>query len=108
MRMLRWMCGHTKIDKIKNEDIREKVGVAPWITSCGKQGSDGSGTFRERPKKYWGEVIRQDMAWLQITEDMALDRKLWRSIIKVVGSGDAVLCSMVSIDDTDILPFSFS
>ena len=28
MRMLRWMCGHTKMDKIRNESIREKVGVA--------------------------------------------------------------------------------
>ncbi|XP_019237635.1 PREDICTED: uncharacterized protein LOC109217817 [Nicotiana attenuata] len=29
IRMLRWMCGQTKLDKIKNEDIRVKVGVAP-------------------------------------------------------------------------------
>uniref|UniRef100_A0A1U7VDN8 Uncharacterized protein LOC104217579 n=1 Tax=Nicotiana sylvestris TaxID=4096 RepID=A0A1U7VDN8_NICSY len=30
---------------------------------------------RGRPKKYWGEVIRQDMVHLQIFEDMAFDRK---------------------------------
>ncbi|XP_070042637.1 uncharacterized protein [Nicotiana tomentosiformis] len=29
MRMLRWMCRHTRLDKIRNEDIWEKVGVAP-------------------------------------------------------------------------------
>ncbi|XP_019261739.1 PREDICTED: uncharacterized protein LOC109239608 [Nicotiana attenuata] len=29
MRMLRWMCGHTRLDKIRNKVIREKVRVAP-------------------------------------------------------------------------------
>ena len=28
MRMLRWMCGNTKRDKVRNEDIRTKIGVA--------------------------------------------------------------------------------
>ncbi|XP_060206140.1 uncharacterized protein LOC132633629 [Lycium barbarum] len=28
MRMLQWMCEHTRRDKIRNEDIRDKVGVA--------------------------------------------------------------------------------
>ncbi|KAM1778761.1 hypothetical protein ACFX12_040219 [Malus domestica] len=28
MRMLHWMCGHTRNDRIRNEDIRGKVGVA--------------------------------------------------------------------------------
>ena len=29
MRMLRWACGHTRKDRIRNDDIREKGGVAP-------------------------------------------------------------------------------
>jgi hypothetical protein len=29
MRMLRWICGHTKKDRIRNNDIRDKFGVAP-------------------------------------------------------------------------------
>ncbi|KAK4364751.1 hypothetical protein RND71_016109 [Anisodus tanguticus] len=33
---------------------------------------------RGRPKKYWGEVIRQDMAQFQLTEDMTLDRRFMR------------------------------
>ncbi|KAG5583500.1 hypothetical protein H5410_054127, partial [Solanum commersonii] len=31
MRMLRWMCGHTRSDRIRNEVIREKVGVASVV-----------------------------------------------------------------------------
>lgn len=38
-----------------------------------------------RPKKYWGEVIRHNMAQRQLTEDMTLDRKLWRTGIRVEG-----------------------
>ena len=29
MRMLRWMCGKTKMDKVRNEDIHSLVGVTP-------------------------------------------------------------------------------
>ncbi|WMV15452.1 hypothetical protein MTR67_008837 [Solanum verrucosum] len=106
MRMLRWMCGHTRSDKIRNEVIREKVGVASvvdklrearlrWfghvkrrcadapLRRCEELVVDGTRRGRGRPKKYWGEVIRQDLAQLRITEDMTLDRKEWRSRIKV-------------------------
>ncbi|KAG5586165.1 hypothetical protein H5410_046599, partial [Solanum commersonii] len=106
MRMLRWMCGHTRSDKIRNEVIWEKVGVASVVDKLREarlrwfghvkrrcadapvrrcEGLDIKGTRRGkgRPNKYWGEVIRQDMAQLHITEDMTLDRKEWRSCIKV-------------------------
>jgi hypothetical protein len=29
MRMLRWICGHTRKDRIRNDDIRDKLRVAP-------------------------------------------------------------------------------
>jgi hypothetical protein len=29
IRMLRWICGHTRKDRIRNDDIRDKLGVAP-------------------------------------------------------------------------------
>ncbi|KAG5598551.1 hypothetical protein H5410_029921 [Solanum commersonii] len=44
---------------------------------------EGTRRGRGRPKKYWEEVIRQDLAMLHITEDMTLDRKEWRSRIKI-------------------------
>jgi hypothetical protein len=28
MRMLRWMCVHTRKDRVRNDDIRDRVGVA--------------------------------------------------------------------------------
>ncbi|XP_070029240.1 uncharacterized protein [Nicotiana sylvestris] len=108
MRMLRWMCEHTKMDKIRNEAIREKVGVAPmdnkmkearlrWfghiqrrstnapVRRCERLAMVGTRRGIGRPKKYWGDVIMQDMERLRITKDTTLDRELWRSSIKVVG-----------------------
>jgi hypothetical protein len=29
MRMLRWICGHIRRDRVRNDDIRERPGVAP-------------------------------------------------------------------------------
>ncbi|XP_070036192.1 uncharacterized protein [Nicotiana tomentosiformis] len=95
-----------RMDKIRNVDIRKKVYVAPiddkmrearlrWFGHIHRRSPDapvrceqlvveGKRRGRGRPKKYWGKVIRQDMARLQISEDMALDRKMWRSSIRVV------------------------
>nr|XP_033510858.1 uncharacterized protein LOC117275662 [Nicotiana tomentosiformis] len=90
MRILRWMCGHIRLDKVRNEDIREKVGVASmedkmhearlrWfghvrrrsldapVRRCEQLALAGRRRGRGRPKKYWGDVIRQDMARLQLT-----------------------------------------
>jgi hypothetical protein len=35
MHMLRWMCGHTRKDRIKNGVIRDRVGVAPIKNGLG-------------------------------------------------------------------------
>lgn len=38
---------------------------------------------RGKLKKYRGEMIRQDMAQLPITKDTTLDRRVWRTRIRV-------------------------
>ncbi|WMV16838.1 hypothetical protein MTR67_010223 [Solanum verrucosum] len=124
MRMLRWMCGHTRSDRIRNEVIREKVGVASvvdklrearlrWFGHVKRRGADapvrrceglvveGTRRGRGRPKKYWGEVIRQDLAQLHITEDMTLDRKEWRSRIKVEGAPSSTIPSLMKLEKMD-------
>ncbi|KAF3661591.1 hypothetical protein FXO38_11602 [Capsicum annuum] len=46
------------------------------VRRCERPVIVGTRKGRGTPKKYWGEVIRQDMAQLRITEDMALDNKI--------------------------------
>ena len=29
MRMLRWICGHTRMNRVRNDDKRDRLGVAP-------------------------------------------------------------------------------
>ena len=108
MRMLHWMCGITRGDRLKNETVQEKVRVTSvedkmrkgrlrWFGHVMRRGTDAPvrrcerlalDDFRRRrgrPKKYWREVIRHDMEQLQLTEEMTLDRKVWRSRIRVEG-----------------------
>ncbi|KAL6572444.1 hypothetical protein OROMI_013402 [Orobanche minor] len=97
MRMLRWMCGHTKKDRLRNEVIREKVRVASiedkmmenrlrWFGHVRRRPVDAPvrrlescGTSnivkgRGRPKRTWIKLIENDMRFLGIGESMATER----------------------------------
>ncbi|XP_019244564.1 PREDICTED: uncharacterized protein LOC109224437 [Nicotiana attenuata] len=88
----------TLLDRIGNEVIRDKVGVAPvedlmrearviWfghvkrsctdvsVRRCERLALESLRRGRGRAKKYWQDVIRQDMTLLQLTEDMTMDMK---------------------------------
>ncbi|XP_021974358.1 uncharacterized protein LOC110869410 [Helianthus annuus] len=105
MRMLRWMCGHTRLERMRNEVFRERLAVAS-ISSKIKEGRlrwfghvkrrpltatvrvvdtlcvEGRRS-RGRPKLTWEERIRQDLLELHLSEDMVQDRSSWRRRIKV-------------------------
>ncbi|KAL5164394.1 hypothetical protein HKD37_18G049725 [Glycine soja] len=106
MRMLRWMCGKTRQDKIRNGAIRERVGVAPivekmvenrlrWFGHVERRPVDsvvrrvdqmeGRQTIqgRGRPKKTIREVIKKDLELNDLDRSMVLDRTLWRKLIHV-------------------------
>ena len=99
MRMICWVCGHTRLDKISNEVIRGKLGVVyiedkirearlRWfghikrrsmdapVRRCEKLDCPNHKRSRGRPKKSWIEIIRHDLKALGLVEDMAQNRKL--------------------------------
>jgi len=104
IRMLRWMCGNTRRDKMRNEDILTKIGVASieekmrenclrWFGHVRRRPTDAPVRRVERinlgqvkraqgrPKKTWMEVIRQEAKGL--SEGILLDRNKWRKLIHV-------------------------
>ncbi|XP_065867476.1 uncharacterized protein [Euphorbia lathyris] len=106
MRMLRWMCGHTRKDRVRNEIIRTKVGVTSienkmrenrlrWFGHVRRRALDAPVRRTEewqrdvvvrgrgRPKQTWRRVIESDMSLLGIEENMVVDRTDWRERICV-------------------------
>ena len=104
--MLRWMCGHTRKDRIRNEVIRERLGVAPideklvqhrlrWFGHIQRRPPEApvnSGILksmeetrrgRGRPKLTWAEAVKRDLRDWNVPKDLAVDRTAWRSAIHV-------------------------
>jgi len=97
MRMIHWICGHMRLDKIKNEVIRGKIEVKSiedkiretrlrWfghirrrsmdapVRKCEKLDRPDYRSSRDRPRKSWSEVIRHDLKTLGLVEDIAQER----------------------------------
>ena len=45
---------------------------------------------RGRPKKSLDEVIREDLKVVDLTEDLAQNRKLWRDRIKILDRRESI------------------
>ena len=97
MRMLRWLCGHTRRDRVRNEDIRDRVGVAPieekliqyrlrWFGHVQRRPPEApvcSGVLkridnvkkgRGRPRLIWDESVKRDLQGWNISKKLAIDR----------------------------------
>jgi hypothetical protein len=91
MPMLRWICGHTRKDRIRNYDIRDKLGVAPiqeklvqhhlrWFGHIQRRPPEASvrngilshheNTRRERgrPRLTWEEAIKKRFEEMEYTQ----------------------------------------
>ena len=106
MRMLRWMCGHTLMDRITNQEFREKLGVAPisekmqkyrlrWFVHVQRNTFDAlvrrvesiiieGKRSRGRPMRTWGEQIRLGLHELNLSADLTRDRSSWIRHIHVL------------------------
>ncbi|KAG2559730.1 hypothetical protein PVAP13_8KG003240 [Panicum virgatum] len=106
MRMLRWFCGHTMRDRVRNEVIRDRVGVVPieekltqhrlrWFGHVQRRPPEApvrNGVFervdnvkrgRGRPKLTWDELVKRDLKDWNISKEIVLDRSAWRLAINV-------------------------
>ncbi|KAM3235512.1 hypothetical protein P3L10_015549 [Capsicum annuum] len=96
------LCDKKVPPKLKDKFYRVKRrGMDAPVRRCERLALDSFRRGRGRPKKYWGEVIRRDMEQLQLTEDMTLDRKVWRTRITAEDLGQfgslvqGITCQMV-------------
>ena len=100
MRMLRWMCGVTKLDKIRNERIRgiTKVGEITkkvqerrlkWYGHVMRREEHYVGRraivlkvqgrrMRGRPKRRWLDKVKDDIKEKGLSADDVYDRATWR------------------------------
>jgi hypothetical protein len=96
--MLRWICGNTRRDRARNDDIRERLGVAPveeklvqhhlrwfghiqWrlaeapVRSGVIRRSGNEKRGRGRPNLTWEESVKRDLKDCCITKELALDMR---------------------------------
>lgn len=104
MRMIRWMCGLTRRDRVRNERIRGTVKVGPlgkkiqesrlrWFGHVERRDESYIGKRvetldingkrkRGRPKLRWSDKVEEDLREKGWNREDTLDRGLWRGRLK--------------------------
>ena len=103
-RMLRYMSGVTLADRIPSEEVASRCGVEE-VAALMRRGRlrwfghvlrrNGAGLLGEvmelnvpgvrprgRPRKQWKDNVKEDMRKLNLREESAYDRDVWREAIK--------------------------
>ncbi|XGW19497.1 hypothetical protein V3C99_003389 [Haemonchus contortus] len=111
MRMLRWACGWTRLDRVRNEDVRTAMQTAPIQLKMREQRLRWFGHVLRRPqshpireamefeaqgkrprgapKKRWRDVIKKDLAETKVTAEDAVDRMKWRRLTRTADPATA-------------------
>jgi hypothetical protein len=106
LRMLCWICGYTRRDRIRNDDIQNKFEVTQiqekliqhhlrwfdhiqWmphkapICSGILSHPENVRIKRCRPRLTWKETIKKDLKKWNIFKEIALDMSAWKTVIHV-------------------------
>jgi hypothetical protein len=106
MRMLRWICSHTRRDRVRKDDIYERLGVTSveeklvqyrlrWFGHMQRRPTEApirNGVIRRtgnnkrgrgQPNLTWEESVKRDLKDWCIIKKLALDRREWKLAIHV-------------------------
>ncbi|AQK40494.1 La-related protein 6B [Zea mays] len=84
MRILRWICGHTRLDRVRNDDIHNRLGVEPIKEKFIQHRLRWFGHVHRRPLKApvhrgiirWDNNVKRGRGWPNLTWEKAIKRDL--------------------------------
>ena len=111
MKMSRWMLGLTRKDRIRNEEVRRRLGTGELSGQCRqailrwyghvKRGEEDNvcrrvmemavpGKWKTgRPRRRWKDCLKEDMEAVGATEEDTQDRLAWRRKVHMAATPQA-------------------